>query len=76
MHGHVDVRRPGLGLQRIVGINSVGFQAATLLQVSLKLRPAPPENGEKKQGNNRNVYLDKETCVRRPHHRMTVITGV
>lgn len=47
MHGHVDVRRPGLGLQRIVGINSVGFQAATLLQVSLKLRSTPPENGEK-----------------------------
>lgn len=61
MHGHVDVRRPALGLQRIVGINSVGFQAATLLQVSLKLRSAPPGNGKKKQGNNRNVYLDKET---------------
>lgn len=49
MHGHVDVRRPHLGLQSIVGINSVVFQAATLLQMGLELRSASPENGKKRK---------------------------
>lgn len=61
MQGHVDVGRPHLGLQSIVGINSVGFQAATLLQMGPELHSASPEKG-KNQGNDKIKLVDAKSC--------------
>lgn len=62
MHGHVDVGRPHLGLQSIVGVNSVVFQAATLLQMGLEFCSASPENG-KNQGNDKKIKMvDTKNC--------------
>lgn len=43
MHLQVVVRGSHLGIQGTVGIRSVVFQTATLLQMGLQLLSAPPE---------------------------------
>lgn len=51
MHLQVGVRGPQFGVQGIMGIRSVVFQTATLLQVGLELLSAPPEEKGKKKHN-------------------------
>lgn len=47
MHLQVGVGSPHLRFQGIVGISSVVFQTATLLQMGLELLSAPPKQEEK-----------------------------
>lgn len=49
MHLQVVVRGSHLGIQGIMGIRSVVFQTATLLQVGLQLLSAPPEEKGKRK---------------------------
>lgn len=49
MHLQVDVRRPRLGVQGVVGIGGVVLQAAALLQVGLELLSAPPTGRDLKK---------------------------
>lgn len=58
MHLQVGVRGPHLGIQGVVGISSVVFQTATLLQVGLELLPAPPEEKEKKMMHKWNLFQE------------------
>lgn len=55
MHLQVGVRAPHLGIQGVMGVRSVVFQTATLLQVGLELLSASPKEKGKKKGDDAQV---------------------
>ena len=63
VHLQVGVRGPRLGVQCIMGVMGVSgvvLQTATLLQVSLELLSAPPEEKEKER---RSGELNHRQCI-------------